>query len=63
MTDKYTEKQLQNYDRAASEAAKDDALYRLGTYLEVLPCDGNNKLTDEQRQTVIDAAAEVKKNG
>ncbi|MEA5574790.1 hypothetical protein [Calothrix sp. UHCC 0171] len=56
MSDQYTEKQLQNYENAKSEAAKDDALYRLGTHLEVLPCNGNAQLTPEQRDTVLDAA-------
>lgn len=56
MSDLYAQKQLQNYENAKSEAAKDDALYRLGTHLEVLECDGNAKLTEEQRETVLDAA-------
>jgi hypothetical protein len=57
MTDKYTEKQLQFYEKATSEAAKDDALFRLGTYLEVLPPEKDDaKLTPEQRETVLDAA-------
>jgi hypothetical protein len=57
MADKYTEKQLQFYEKATSEAAKDDALYRLGTHLEVLPPEKNDsKLTPEQRGTVLDAA-------
>jgi hypothetical protein len=56
MPDKYAEKQLQNYENAKCEAAKDDALYRLGTHLEVLPCDGNANLNPEQRDTVLDAA-------
>jgi hypothetical protein len=56
MPDKYTEKQLQHYEDAKSEAAQNDALYRLGTYLEVIKCDGNNNLTPEQRDTVLDAA-------
>jgi hypothetical protein len=56
MSDLYAQKQLQNYENAKSEAAKDDALYRLGTHLEVLECDGNNNLTSEQRDAVLDAA-------
>ncbi|MEH1916976.1 hypothetical protein [Nostoc sp.] len=35
---------------------KNNALYRAGTQMEVIPCDGNDKLTSEQRQTVLDAA-------
>ncbi len=61
MTDKYTEKQVQHYNNAKSEAEKDDVLYRLGTHLEVIPCNGNANLTQEQRDTVLDAAKEDKK--
>ncbi|NJL65349.1 MAG: hypothetical protein HC903_30690 [Methylacidiphilales bacterium] len=43
MTDKYTEKQLNHYDNAKSEAEKEDALYRLGTHLEIIPCNGDSK--------------------
>ncbi|PAX58371.1 hypothetical protein [Brunnivagina elsteri] len=56
MTDKYAEKQIQFYEKASSQEEKDDALYRLGTHLEVIPCNGNANLTPEQRDTVIDAA-------
>lgn len=61
MTDKCTEKQVQHYNNAKSEAEKDDVLYRLGTHLEVIPCDGNANLTQEQRDTVLDAAKGGKK--
>jgi hypothetical protein len=55
MTDKYIEKQLKHYENAPVEAAKDDALYRLGTYLEVIPC-GNENLTTEQRDNILETA-------
>lgn len=61
MTDKYIEKQLNQYNQYDSQEIKDDALYRLGTYLEVIEVD-SAKLTPEQRQTVINAVEEVKKN-
>lgn len=58
MPDKYVERQLKFYETASSEPAKDNALYRLGTYLEVesVPCNGNANLTDVQRTTILDAA-------
>jgi hypothetical protein len=59
MTDKYTEKQVHRYKNAASEAERDDVLYRLGTHLEVIPyqaCNGNVELTQEHRDTILDAA-------
>lgn len=55
MTDKYVEKQLQFYKNASCEAAKDNALYRIGTHLEVIPCDANANLTPEKRETVLNA--------
>ncbi|GAX46396.1 hypothetical protein NIES4075_74200 [Tolypothrix sp. NIES-4075] len=56
MSDKYVERQLKFYEAANSGEAKDDALYRLGTHLEVIPCNGNANLNDEQRTTILDAA-------
>jgi hypothetical protein len=55
MTDKYVEKQLEFYEKATSQEAKDDALYRLGTHLEVIPSDANSSLTPEKREIVLDA--------
>jgi hypothetical protein len=58
MSDKYVERQLKFYETALSEEAKDDALYRLGTHLELetVPCNGNANLTEEQRTTILNAA-------
>ena len=39
-----------------NENLKNNALYRAGTQMEIIPCDGNDKLTPEQRQAVLDAA-------
>lgn len=58
MSDSYVEKQLNFYETASSEEAKDNALYRLGTHLELefVPCDGNINLTPDQRTAILDAA-------
>jgi hypothetical protein len=58
MSDKYVERQLKFYETAKSKEAKDDALYRLGTHLELetVPCNGNANLTPDQRTTILDAA-------
>ncbi|NJR19338.1 MAG: hypothetical protein HC785_29115 [Calothrix sp. CSU_2_0] len=57
MTDKYTEKQLNHYDNAKSEAEKEDALYRLGTHLEIIPCNGDSKnIHPEMKDAILDAA-------
>lgn len=34
-----------------------------GTQMEIIPCDGNDKLSSEQQQTVIDAAKKLLKDG
>lgn len=62
MTDKYLENQLHFYSTAPNEAAKDDALYRIGNHLELesVPCNGETNLTNEQREAVIEAIKEVK---
>lgn len=56
MSDKYVSRQLKFYETAKSEEAQDNALYRIGTYLEVTPCNGNANLTPEQRTIILDAA-------
>lgn len=59
MSDKYVERQLKFYSSSNSEEEKDNALYRLGTHLEVIPCNGDANLTPEQRTTILDAAKET----
>ncbi|MGI8500433.1 MAG: hypothetical protein ACR2LR_04755 [Hassallia sp.] len=56
MSDKYVERQLKFFASSKSEEAENDALYRLGTHLEVIPCNGDANLTPEQRATILDAA-------
>lgn len=41
------------------EATKNNCLYRAGTHMEVIPCDGNDHLTPQQQQTVLDAAQKL----
>jgi hypothetical protein len=62
MTDKYVERQIKFYESATTKEAENDALYRLGTHLELkaVPCNGNANLTNEQREIILDA---VKGNG
>ncbi len=56
MPDYYYEKQLRFYEKAPCEAAKDDALYRLGCHLQIIPPDATvDSLTAEERETVLDA--------
>ena len=58
MPDKYIERQLKFYESATSKEAENDALYRLGTHLELeaVPCNGNANLTPEQRTIILNAA-------
>jgi hypothetical protein len=58
MTDKYVFTQIKFYESATTKEAENDALYRLGTHLELesVPCNGNANLTEEQRTTILDAA-------
>jgi len=55
MKDRYVERQLAVYHQAESQTRKDDALYRLGTHLEVIECKADSNLTEAERQTVLDA--------
>ena len=57
MPDKYVERQMKFYESADSESAENNALYRIGTYLELeaVPCNGNADLTREQRTIILDA--------
>ncbi len=58
MADKYIERQIKFYESAISTEAENDALYRIGTHLELeaVPCNGNANLTEEQRTIILDAA-------
>lgn len=52
----YVEKYISLARSTDSEALKNDALYRAGTQMEIINCNGDNNLTPEQQQTVLDAA-------
>lgn len=42
-----------------NEDIKNNCLYRAGTQMEVIPCDGNDKLTAEQQEIVLTAAKKL----
>jgi len=52
----YVQKYITTASVTDSDAIRNDALYRAGTQMEVIECNGNSKLTPEQQQTVLDAA-------
>jgi hypothetical protein len=55
----YVERYISLASLTDNEDLRNDALYRAGTQMEVLPCDGNNDLTPQQQQTVFEAAKEL----
>lgn len=55
----YVQKYIDQANTTDSEAIKNNSLYRAGTHMEVIECNGNDNLTPEQQQTVIDAAAKL----
>jgi hypothetical protein len=55
----YVQRYITQAESTDNEDLKNDALYRAGTQMEIIPCNGNNNLTPEQQQTVLDAANEL----
>ena len=52
----YISKQIEIAKNTDSEAIKNDALYRAGTQMEAIECDGNSNLSDEQQENILGAA-------
>lgn len=59
----YVERYLRQARSTDNEDLQNNALYRAGTQMEVIECNGDNKLTSEQRQTVLDAADKLLGSG
>ncbi|MBW4451066.1 MAG: hypothetical protein KME38_30715 [Spirirestis rafaelensis WJT71-NPBG6] len=55
----YVERYINVAESTDNEDLKNDALYRAGTQMEVIPCTGDSNLTPELQQTVLNAAAEL----
>lgn len=55
----YVEKQIKIANSASSDAVKNDALYRAGTAMEVIPCTGDSNLLTEAQQLILDASANI----
>lgn len=55
----YVSKYLERAQSTDNEDLRKDALYRVGTHLEVIPCTGNTDLSPLQQQRVIEAATEA----
>ena len=56
----YIRKYLERAESAVtSDEQKKDALYRIGTHLEVIPCTGNTDLSPLQQQRIVEAATQA----
>lgn len=55
----YVQRYINQANSTDNKDLKNDALYRAGTQMEVIPCDGNSNLTPQQQQTVLNAAEEL----
>ncbi|MBH8577006.1 hypothetical protein I8752_29295 [Nostocaceae cyanobacterium CENA369] len=55
----YVQRYIRQAQSTNDEALKNNALYRAGTHMEVIPCSGNDNLTPEQQKTVLNAAAKL----
>ncbi|MEH2384161.1 MAG: hypothetical protein V7K27_35630 [Nostoc sp.] len=63
MTEEINKSYVQHYIAKASSTdnqdLKNNYLYRAGTEMEVIESDGNDQLSLEQQQTVLDAASSL----
>ena len=55
----YVQRYITQAESTDNKDLKNNALYRAGTQMEVIPCTGDANLTPEQQQTVLDAAKEL----
>ncbi|MEH1940106.1 MAG: hypothetical protein V7L01_07805 [Nostoc sp.] len=63
MTEDINKSYVQHYVEKAkttgSDAKKSNYLYRAGTHMEVIDSNGNDNLTPEQQQLVLDEASKL----
>jgi hypothetical protein len=52
----YVEKYLGKAEATDNEAIKNDCLYRVGTQMEIIPCDGNTNLTKAEQEAIVNTA-------
>ena len=53
----YVQRYIDVANSTENEDLRNNALYRAGTQMEVIECNGNHHLTPEQQQIVVDAAS------
>ncbi|MBN3927747.1 hypothetical protein [Nostoc sp. NMS4] len=56
----YVKRYVDKANSTDNEAVKKNCLYRAGTHMEVIECNGDDNLTPEQQQIVLDAAKGLK---
>lgn len=59
----YVARYLKQAESTDNEDLKNNALYRVGTQMEIIESTGDMNLTPEQQQTIVDAAKELLKDG
>ena len=59
----YVERYLKQAESTNSEDLKNNALYRVGTQMEIIECNGDMNLSPDQQETVINAAKKLLGNG
>lgn len=55
----YIQKYVTQAEATGNQALKNDALYRVGSHMEVIPCNGNTNLTPEQQETILNTAKQA----
>lgn len=55
----YVKRYVDRANATGNEAEKNNCLYRAGTQMEVIRCDGNDRLTTDQQETVLSAAKKL----
>lgn len=55
----YVKRYVDAANSTDNEDIRNNCLYRAGTQMEIIPCDGNDKLTPEQQEIVLTAAKKL----
>lgn len=55
----YIQKYVTQAETTNNQAVRNDALYRVGSHMEVIACDGNTNLTPNQQETILNAAKQA----
>jgi hypothetical protein len=56
---KYVERQINQAKATDNPNLKNNYLYRAGTQMEVIECDGNDNLSSEQQEMILKEASKL----